>query len=98
MDAPQGNGTDAGTQDGAADGGNSSQGGPGRGDGEQLRLRAILVPRGAAVPSDRLEGMTDTVRIPVRIVSGQGNGASGGEAGGGDASDPHETPNGGGIS
>ncbi len=37
-------------------------------DEDTIRLRAVFVPRGAAVPSEMLQGMTDTVRIPAQFL------------------------------
>lgn len=36
------------------------------GGSEKLRLRAVFVPRGQRAPEGMLDGMTDTIRIPVQ--------------------------------
>jgi hypothetical protein len=89
MDTSQGNEAGGGPQ-GSSNNSNDASARDRPGLHEQVRLRALLVARGAMVPSGMLEGVTDTIRIPVRILSGQfdetdepgGSGSQGGSGGG----------------
>lgn len=49
-------------------------------DSEKLRLRAVFVPRGQRAPDGMLDGMTDTIRIPVQGGPGGAEAPSVGQA------------------